>query len=177
MLLTSKEANLFHNIGGIKIMRRMFSEKQIESLIQSTQKDVSTLVDSEGHERFIEGDIEFTNTGTCSKTYGKWSLSGSHLLVVLVIEGETDETIANGEIAVLSNLPEWIKDKIIVLYGNIIAPQTSYFYASDGTTQQINTLFNKRGNGQIDISTSSPTTTFTKDRLCRIVFDLLIDNE
>lgn len=39
MLLSEKEANLILKLGGYKIMRRMFSEKQIETIAKSVSKE------------------------------------------------------------------------------------------------------------------------------------------
>ena len=76
-------------------MRRMFSLKQLEEIAnKQVQEQVSSgelenvkvfenIVDKDGHKRFIEGDITFENITGVSKVYGKWSLSGNHLMIVI----------------------------------------------------------------------------------------------
>ena len=96
-------------------MRRMFSEKQIEGLAQeqskAVKKDIATLVDADGHNRFIEGDIEIEEITGITKTYGKWSLSGTHLLIVLCLGAVVGTTIS-GTLANIT-LPSYIASKIV----------------------------------------------------------------
>ena len=71
-------------------MRRMFSEKQIQELIKNTPKSITTLVDSQSHNRFVEGEGDLKTIAGITFTYNKWSLSGTHFMLVLA------GSIANG---------------------------------------------------------------------------------
>ena len=164
-------------------MRRMFSEKQIrefaDAQAKAVKKDISTLVDKDGHNRFIEGTNTLGQVLTDRATidYNKWSLSGSHLLIVVAgyLKPES-EAYSGDEITISPNLPQWVLDKIsggnygIIEYKNYSALQTSFgqldvngYWAKDTGLR-----FHSTG---IDANNTLDGATF------RIAFDLLIDNE
>ena len=178
----------------------MFSEKQIKEMIsagaqseiaEALEGDISiggdlevagdaklfeNIVDAQGHKRFIEGDIDLLEDATeYTKTYGKWSLSGTHLMIVLGIDVANGTTTTHNTLAILS-LPQWVKDKIYVLYGSatVLAHQATG-YGDDYTSQQVSSAINKRADGKVEIYLASFTA--SANRHFRIAFDLLIDNE
>ena len=59
-------------------MKRMWSRKELKEMVEQIKKNVNTLVDSDGHDRFISGDITTSTIAGVEFTYGKWSLRGSH---------------------------------------------------------------------------------------------------
>ena len=76
--------------------RRMWTDRQIRSMAVDSVEEKENLeiferiVDKDGHKRFIEGEIELADSITyLTNLYGKWSLSGSHLMLVICIR--TDE--------------------------------------------------------------------------------------
>jgi len=133
---------------------------------------LESIKDASGHNRFIEGDITPEVIEGVEYTYAKWSLSGTHLLVVLA--GSIDNGITIGGTIANLDLPTWVKDKIITTYGNSVVRQSDAIYASDGSTSQnaINVLAKSANN----IYVQSYVTTTAK-RYFRYQFDLLIDNE
>ncbi len=130
------------------------------------------IVDSEGHKRFIEGDITFDEITGLTQKYGKWSLSGTHLLIV-VAGSIANATALNGKIATVE-LPEWIIDKLQVVYGNAVLRQTDNVWASDGSTNQSAISVLGKSSNVISIN---EYITANADREFRIQFDLLIDTE
>lgn len=155
-------------------MRRMYSENQLENKVKSVQKDISTLVDADGHERFIEGDITIEEVTGITQTYGKWSLSGSHLLVVLCI-AIANTTAFDSTIASL-DIPVWIKDKIIPQFASVVeVKEVKAYNTSDATSQALTYVLRKDTSKNVTITISSFTA--SKDRVARLSFDLLIDNE
>ena len=157
-------------------MKRMWSIKQLKEFIKSTTKDISTLVDKDGHERFIEGDITLEEITGVSKTYGKWSLSGSHLLIVLSIAVADTTVLANGVKFCDISIPKWIYDKVAVIWGaDAVIRQSITLYADNWSTQTMNTLLSK-ANDVLTIYGLNDLT-LTADRKTRIAFDLLIDND
>ena len=173
-------------------MRRMYSLNQLKEIANvQVQEQLSSgnlenvkvfenIVDKDGHKRFIEGDITLKNTlpEGITKVYGKWALSGSHLLIVLCLNGaNATEISANTEVADL-DVPQWIKDKIYPLYSGIsyVETRTITWYGS-GWTGQTNLVSLRK----VDANTLNVrfvnSLTFTADRSVRISFDLLIDNE
>ena len=127
--------------------------------------------DEAGHQRFIEGDITFNEIEGLTQTYGKWSLSGSHLLIVIA-GSIANETAISGTIISSIDLPAWIKDKLVPIYGQAIVRQTDYAYSSDGATNQ--SVLNVLGKSGANIYVGSYITA-TADRYFRYQFDLLID--
>ena len=133
------------------------------------------IVDSQGRKRFIEGDIVVNTTiEGITKNYAKWSLSGSHLLIVVALSIANTTAITSGYKYVEDiNLPQWVKDKIVVLYGLNVIRDTVIYY--DENNNQSQTIYLRKSDNKISIV--SVALTMTADREVRIQFDLLIDNE
>ena len=155
-------------------MKRMWSLKQIKEFIKATTKDISTLVDKNGHERFIEGDIDIKEITGVTKDYGKWSLSGSHLLIVICCSFADTTAITSGTLLSEIELPEWIFNKIIPLYGSNIEYHNSNLFNSAGVAQSIGNYLRK-DTAKLQLRLSALT--LTDDRSGRFAFDLLIDND
>ena len=163
-------------------MRRMYSQGELESLVQKIAasgqlqnvKIFENIVDKDGHERFIEGEIEMEAIENLTQTYGKWSLSGTHLLIVVCYS--IPNGITTGYITKLCkiDIPQWVKDKIVASGGTYVATSSAIAYGSNDTTQSAN-CYLKKSDDVISIAQSSLAT--SADRNVRIQFDLLIDNE
>ena len=159
-------------------MKRMWSKNELKNLAdeqaKAVQKDIATLVDAQGHERFIEGDVELVDTElNITKLFGKWSLSGTHLMIVLALGLQNGTAWTSGTIGTM-DLPEWIIDKIVPLYSIEVAQKTTTFRANDTSGQNAETYLEKTISG---ISIYMAAINLTADRQGRIQFDLLIDNE
>ena len=110
--------------------------KTAKILLTKEVQDFENITDSDGHKRFIEGNIELDESvTTITKLYGKWSLSGSHLLIVLAFSIVENATLTAGYIADI-NLPEWIMDKIYPLFGDNIDFKSFYAFTSGGDNSQ-----------------------------------------
>ena len=161
-------------------MRRMYSENQLLKAIEKESQEngikvFENIVDKNGNARFIEGNITIEEITGVTKTYGKWSLSGSHLLVVLALDIDNTSELPAGKVASLNNLPEWVYDKIAILFSTSIVDVKDFIaYGSDFTTQTQRTYIVKVESG-IELHTSALT--YNKARKVRFSFDLLIDNE
>ena len=160
----------------------MYSKPQLlEAVEQEAEvnglKAFENIVDKDGHKRFIEGDITLETITGVTKTYGKWALSGSHLLVVLGIDIANATTLAASAKICNLNFPQWIKDKIFALWGNSYVESLNFImWGDDWTTQTLRVNFVKLTEDTIYLSNAG-NVTLTADRHCRIAFDLLIDNE
>ena len=161
-------------------MRRMYSKPQLlEAVEQAAEvnglKAFENIVDKDGHKRFIEGDITIETITGITKQYGKWSLCGTHLLIVLAVEIENG-TALSGTLLAKVNLPTWIMDKIYpIISGSNIINATNYkAFASDYTSQEMSVNLTKHVDNYLQIVGSL---TLTKTRTCRIGIDLLIDND
>lgn len=142
----------------------------------SEVKIFENIVDKDGHKRFIEGDI--TKSASASEhitfTYGKWSLSGSHLLIVIcgTIDGDSEIPFTSPLCDI--PLPSWILDKLVPLAGQILDYKQQNAYNS---SEQLSTLTTRlyKVTDNLRVALSSITT--TAELNFRIAFDLLIDNE
>ena len=161
----------------------MFSLKQLQEIAKSTIENADSLkifeniVDEDGHERFIEGNgsVEASRTDIHTK-YLKWSLSGSHLMLVACFEVDNGATFAGGR-PFIFELPQWIMDKIVPVWNNrYIINYTGAFYGDDFTSQSYGCVLDKVDN-KLKFYFHTGSLTLTKKRATRIEFDLLIDNE
>ena len=152
----------------------MYSLEQLKEVVKNTKGyDIANLVDANGNERFIEGDVNIEETTGMSKVYGKWSLSGTHLMFVLVLNianatAYTSKTIAN------IPLPAWVLDKLEPLFGTTIIPYTTFkAFKNDGTTNQNIDMRLVKITGGVAIGSYSFTA--SDDRSVRVEFDLIVD--
>ena len=95
--------------------KRMVSEDLINKL-ENLPEGVALedIVDKNGNQRFIEGTITPETISGITFTYCKWSLSGTHLMIVLAGTCE-NVTLANNTTFSEINLPGFIMNKIIPL--------------------------------------------------------------
>ena len=132
------------------------------------------ITDLNGNFRFVEGEIN-TTTKTpegITKTYGKWSLSGSHLLVVFTFDIAAG-TYSSSEIATFE-LPSWVYDKIAILFQTAVVDRKTIPAWDNTYSNQILTLtLSKLGDNKIQIGISGAT--INTNKKCRTTFDLLID--
>lgn len=137
--------------------------------------NISTLTDSDGNSRFIEGDGVTDEIEGFTASYCKWSLSGTHLMIVLSGSVANGTTISSGSIATYE-VPTFIMNKIYPVWASrFLEIKTLTLVADDFSTQTLSALFNiNTGKLNIYIQNSA---TLSKDRAFRLQFDLLIDNE
>lgn len=124
---------------------------------------------------FVEGEGVTSEITGVTFTYNKWSLSGTHLMIVLCGD-VADTTVLTTQDWCLYDFPDYIKNKIVVSFGaKAIIIKAELIYASDFSNQSIQWRLQKNDDGKIAINVYQFTA--TKDRKFRIQFDLLIDNE
>lgn len=156
-------------------MKRMWSLKQIKDFIKSTTKDIATLVDAQGHNRFIEGDITIETIEGVSKTYGKWSLSGTHLLFVLALKLDNATEFTYGDNVAIIELPEYINSKIVEIFSSVVSVQVVRTFGS-GTDTSITFGLMKLADNKLHIQTLQNYTA-AREEYMRVNFDLLIDGD
>lgn len=139
--------------------------------------DITKIVDSNNKQRFIEGvntiPSDFTDYATI--TYNKWSLSGTHLMIVVAGYLNAGISAYTGDfIAINTNLPSWILEKITG--GNYGIIDYKDYEALNSSFQKIaiEGYWQKSGDLVYRATTIGGT---TSDATFRIQFDLLIDNE
>lgn len=138
---------------------------------------LETIKDLNGNLRFIEGDAVLdTVPEGVHVTYAKWSLSGTHLMLVLA--GSVDDTTVIPQYGFLTKflVPEYILNKVYQVFGSkTIEPKQVPMYADNWSTQSLSLYLNKETDG-LYLNTSAAIT-LTADRGFRAQFDLLIDTE
>lgn len=138
------------------------------------------IVDSQGNKRFIEGDLTLLLTPEQMEEYGatvlysKWSLSGTHLMIVACVSF-SKATQQSGVITMFNvNLPDWIKGKLVPIFstyliGRVIVPKypngnlsASLYTSNNEVTINLNNLIDNP---------------ITANCVARYQFDFLIDSE
>lgn len=141
---------------------------------------MSNIVDSHGNSRFVEGDITMNTFEGVTQTYGKWSLSGTHLMIVLVFTADANTELPSNRSLARIPLPQFILDKIKPLdKGEYVDTKLFNMRGKDNwwqATYNLNILINKASN-YVFLSTTSVIPTITNDCTVRIQFDLIIDSE
>ena len=158
-------------------MKQMWSKEEIKAVAKETPLNITQLYDSAGNPRFIEGDGIALEKEGLNVTYCKWSLSGSHLMLVMAGTVANGTTLTNGENTFTFNPPAFIMNKIYPVFATYyIEVKNQVFWGNDFTSQNVNMTFIKRTDTDLYIRPAS-NITLTADRAFRIQFDLLIDTE
>ena len=137
----------------------------------SNVKVFENIVDKYGHKRFIEGEVSFPAVEGLTKSYGKWSLSGTHFMYV-VAGTVANGTVLTNKVFYITDLPQWIMDKIYPVFNDVIEVKSTPFYSSDWSSQNAGFILNKAAT----LNITCGTFTATADRQFRCQFDLLIDD-
>lgn len=163
-------------------MRRMYSKPQLLEAVEEESKlngikVFEDIKDKDGRPRFIEGDIDLSSETPTEiiKKYGKWSLSGTHLQIVLVIASTGAYNLSSLTIAQVG-VPQWVKDKIVTIQGNNVARFDGAWWDSEELSFQEGLAYiQKPANNVISLYVGGVNLTSAKT--FRVAFDLLIDNE
>lgn len=141
------------------------------------ESDLASIEDSQGHKRFIEGQLTPSFSETVLQNvvpvvqYTRWSLSGTHLMLVACVYFTNALSNSGIESLFKVELPEWIYNKITPLGESGFVGKTTFTLFASGNI--VCNLY-KRENNNIEINTGA---SFPNDKTLRIQFDLLIDSE
>ena len=73
---------------------------------------MENVVDSNGNSRFIDGNVSPSNEIPSGDVkFAKWTLSGTHLMIVFAFLASEDKSLAGKTICALQ-LPQWVYNKI-----------------------------------------------------------------
>lgn len=135
--------------------------------------------DADGHNRFIEGDGEPLELEGFTTAYCRWSLSGTHLMMVLAGSFADGTTKPASSSLAKFYLPEWVMDKIYGVFGTTRVEVKKYNLWGDDWTQESPTpdVVLTKGATYMEFIDLAGAMTMTKKRSFRIEFDILIDNE
>lgn len=197
-IVATEVGGTHYNVGGSKIVVTRatrayvtsddviittYDKTQIDSIvsgINSTKADKTNIPfenikDEHGKNRFVEGNVTLNAISGVTQTYGKWSLSGSHLMIVIAGSMEANTAIAGDTYMCPINVPQWVIDKLYPI-------RASYICFIDGVVSNTDWSFTTIPVG-LQKSTSDlrlykvGSTTFTKANSFRITIDLLVDND
>ena len=137
-------------------------------------KILENIEDSASHKRFLEGDVNLAADAPAgiTKTYGKWSLSGTHLMFVLAGTIANGTVLSWGVLAACAGMPQWVLDKIFPMTDSYVDRKDFEIFADNLTTQTLSAWLRKTTVLFISVN----ALTLSADRSFRISFDLLIDN-
>lgn len=137
------------------------------------------ITDKDGHKRFIEGEVKLLDSAPegVTLTYGKWSLCGTHLMIVICLNVLNTTVISNGTGLCDLQLPEWIFNKIVPVWANAaIVLNQDVAFADDWSSQTFANYIYTSSNNRLVVSKNA-SLTLSATRNVRITYDLLIDNE
>lgn len=145
----------------------------------STINLLENIVDSKGNKRFIEGEgtpVTPSPTGiTITKTF--WSLSGTHLILVVLGSAANGTIVADGTSLAKFYLPKYIFDKIEAVWSTNGVASTNFTYVSDTWSTQDAKAAIIKDTDNLTITTAYGGTTLTTDKKFKIQFDLVINLE
>ena len=140
---------------------------------------LNQIKDNQDRNRFIEGQINVKpSISGITKTFGKWSLSGTHLLIVFAGRLSANTPISDStELVSCIDLPQWIYNKISTLKGIVVEWKSFKFVATNWHPNEFNCYLYKsfEGQGEIGIRSDQSLEAYEYDRDFRLCFDLLID--
>lgn len=130
--------------------------------------------DNYGDFRFVEGSVQHISVQGVTPLYGRWSLSGTHLMIVAMYEFASGTVISSNTLLCGLVLPSYIASKIYTIYSDVVSRAVFQAFDAAGTSQQnFNIILHNSGNTLT--LTFGSTVNFNSIKTVRIQFDLLID--
>lgn len=142
--------------------------------------EIETIKDNENNNRFINGDVLIGSDAVgLKKVFGRYSLSGTHLQIAVLISNETnnDITITVNKLIAYCSVPSWVANKILTLPNKVTIELKTFNISNYSTILSIKDSkkvhFKKDGN-DLRIVTAENITLQPNDFM-RISFDLIIE--
>ena len=142
---------------------------------------ITNIIDSYGHNRFIEGTSTIRSITGISNTYNKWSLSGTNLHFDFCFKVNSGTTINSYVILYDYALPSWVYDRITtpshIANKDWVAVKEEKATNNAGVPEgsAYSFLLQKDTVGYVHLYYISGTRTASSDEYFRVTFDLLID--
>ena len=137
--------------------------------------EFENIKDSSGNKRFVEGNLSARTISGFTFDYAKWSLSGTHLMLVLAGSCESG-TLADNTVLAEVALPSYIHDKIVPISGVMVDTSSFNFYKSGQPwIKDSITIGLDKGVSSLVIKNSAGAQTISNNAVFRITYDLLID--
>ena len=138
---------------------------------------MTNIVDSHENPRFVEGNMSTPTNKNITLDYGKWSLSGTHLMIVASITIAPNTSLNYVNICATLNIPSYILNKVVTIVPNSNKVDFKNFRSFVGTSPSDSFTFNLGKTPTNLIIEGYSLTAGETERIIRIQFDLLIDNE
>lgn len=134
------------------------------------------IVDKNGNKRFVEGNGTPVSLSGITPTYYKWSLSGTHLMIVYSGKISSGTIIPAGQKLIDFTLPEWILNKIFPLTnkGTLDFKSIEMFTNDESRLSKVEKLIKTNTGVKIENQSSG---TINSNYNFRFQFDLLIDTD
>ena len=149
-------------------MKRMYSE---EELLEFTNTE--NLVDSKGRNRFIVGNGTPKIVSGMTIASSKWTLNGNNL--VFEILGTFSGNLSGYDILCTFDLPDWIINKIVTPYNNIVDIIDCKMIALDASGTTVKVQLTTSGN--TIYFTNVTETSISSTSIFKIRYNIIIDNE
>lgn len=157
---------------------RTNTQREINKIKNGTTHLFENITDRYGNPRFVEGNITMEKIEGVTQTYGKWSLSGTHLMIVLCISVVSGTTIHVNDTLTTIEVPDYVINKINPLASNLVA--IGRFEGRKDITlisDNLDVLLRKDNENQIlEIKKANNDKSYNRNLNFRIQFDLLIDD-
>ena len=148
----------------------------IDGVLQATHSKLfETIEDTKGNNRFVKGDVVLGENAPQGmvKTYGKWSLSGSHLMLVFGGELPDGLVLKNGTVFAYAELPRWVFDNLTPLFSIAIDSKTFQLRGNDWSSQDVTVFLNKATGTKVAFNFGN-NVTVSGPKKCRFAFDFII---
>lgn len=149
--------------------------KEINWIKNGTTHIFNDITDEHGNHRFVEGNVTHNNLSGVTAIYGKWSLSGTHLMITALYDFAAGATVAADTLLCGLQVPNFISSKIYPLYGDVANRLVIQAFDQAGAIQNFTVFLHTQGDTLTLVTGTS--TTFTTGKTARIQFDLLIDTD
>ena len=142
--------------------------------------EIDTIKDNENNKRFINGDVLLpSNAGGLTKVFGRYSLSGTHLQIAILISNETKNDITLNIYSLMAQctMPIWIVNKIYGLPNPIVVELKTFDIGNSSSILAIKTskkVYLEKGGNELRIVAAENITLQPNDFM-RISFDLIIE--
>lgn len=149
-------------------------------VVEGTTYDLGaleSLKDVNGRNRFIEGEITPETVSGITFTYARWSLSGTHLMIVLAGTMAGNTSLSHNQTLAWIDLPSWIINKIYPTTASVVSwSELTTYPTTDPNNRESSYIRLGIDGNRLNIHKSA-NSTYVNGGGFRIQFDLLIDTD
>ena len=142
--------------------------------------EIETIKDNKNNNRFINGDVLVgSNAAGLTKVFGRYSLSGTHLQIAILISNKTENNITLPIYTLIGhcNVPGWLANKIYTIDNSIVIEVKTFDIGNSSSLLTIKAgkkAYLETSGNEIRIVAGEDITLQSNDFM-RISFDLIIE--